>query len=83
MDIRLLDKKKDSWELELKSEDHTLANLLREISWQFGGESAYKLKHPLLGMPRLKVLSKSPKKTLTEASKEIVKLGEQMEKEFE
>ncbi|HDR53462.1 MAG TPA: hypothetical protein ENN60_02195 [archaeon] len=83
MDIKLLNKAPNQWEVELTSEDHTLANLLRELSWQFGGEAAYKLEHPLLGRPRLKVAARNPKKVLTEASAELVNLGRDFEKTFE
>lgn len=78
----MLSKKDNEWEIELTSEDHTLVNLLRELSWENNGEAAYKLKHPLLGLPQLKVIAKNPKTVLEKCSKQIIKLSTDFEKSF-
>ncbi|MBR9681552.1 MAG: DNA-directed RNA polymerase subunit L [Candidatus Altiarchaeota archaeon] len=82
MEVKMLSKKDNEWVVELTSEDHTMANLLRELSWENGGEAAYKLEHPLLGKPQLKVMAKSPKKVLEASSKQMIKMSNDFEKAF-
>ena len=83
MDIKMLSKKDNEWVIELTSEDHTLTNLLRELSWENGGEAAYKLNHPLLGVPQMKVVAKSPKKVLEKTTSQIIKMSKEFGKAFE
>jgi DNA-directed RNA polymerase subunit L len=83
MEVKMLSKKDHEWVVELTSEDHTLANLIRELSWENGGEAAYKLKHPLLGQPQIKLVAKDPKKVLEKTTKQIIKLSKDFEKAFE
>jgi len=83
MDIKMLSKKDKEWVVELTSEDHTLANLLRELSWENGGEAAYRLEHPLVGKPRMKVVARNPKKVLEKTTKQIIRMSKTFEKAFE
>jgi len=82
MKIKILSKKKNSWEFQLLSEDHTLANLIREFSWRHKGEAAYNVKHSLLGEPIVRVSASDPKAVLKAVSKDIVKLSSDVEKAF-
>jgi DNA-directed RNA polymerase subunit L len=82
MDIEVLNKKEGVLEFKLKTEDHTMANLIRELSWKFKGEAAYKVPHPLVGQPVVKIVAEDPKAVLSKVSKEIVKLSEEAEKAF-
>ena len=82
MEIEKLIKKQNVWEFKLKSEDHSLANLIKEISWKFRGEAAYRIDHPLIDFPVVRVIADDPKVVLTKVSKEIVKLANEVEKAF-
>ncbi len=82
MKIKRLSKKKESWEFRLSSEDHTLANLIRELSWKNKGEAVYRVEHPLLGGPVVKVSASNPQAVLRKVAKEIVRLSEAVEKAF-
>ena len=82
MEIEKINKKQNVWEFKLKSEDHTLANLIKEISWKFRGEAAYRVSHPLIDSPVVRVVADDPKVVLTKVSKEIIKLSNEVEKTF-
>ncbi len=82
MEIELVEKKDNRWVILLKSEGHTLANMIRELSWKFGGESAYRIEHPLLARPRVKVVGKDPKGIILKVAKEIQKMAGEVEKAF-
>jgi len=74
MDIKRLAKKDGLLEFQLLSEDHTFANLLRELSWAHRAEATYKVLHPLLGQPIVKIVSTDPKGALDKTAKDISKL---------
>ncbi|MBR9689367.1 MAG: hypothetical protein GOV01_00520 [Candidatus Altiarchaeota archaeon] len=82
MDIKRVSKATGMLEFQLIGEDHTLANLIRELSWSNGAEATYKINHPLLGNPIVKIISKNPKTALQKVSKNIVKLSKDVEKAF-
>jgi DNA-directed RNA polymerase subunit L len=82
MRIRILAKRKNDWEFQLRSEDHTFANLVRELCWENGGEATYKVEHSLLGEPVVRVISPNPGKVLRKVAKDVVKLSEGVEKAF-
>jgi len=82
MKIKRLTKKKGMWEFQLISEDHTLANLVRGLSWRHGGEAAYKVEHPLLGEPIVRVSAVDPKTVLKAVAKDMVKLSSEVEEAF-
>jgi len=76
MEIRIIREEENVLEFELPSEDHTFCNLLVNIlnknpHVRF---AAYKIEHPLIGVPQIIVRTdgiKKPKEVLMEASKEI------------
>ena len=82
MDIKRLSKRQGLWEFQLLSEGHTMANLIRELSWKYKAETVYQEGHPLLGQPVVKVNAPNPQTVLTKVSKEIVKLASDVEKAF-
>ncbi|HDH06945.1 MAG TPA: DNA-directed RNA polymerase subunit L [Thermoproteales archaeon] len=76
MEIRIVKEEENVLEFELPSEDHTFCNLLVNIlnknpHVEF---AAYKIEHPLVGVPRIYVRtdgSVKPREVLVEASKQI------------
>ena len=82
MQIRKLSKKANLWEFQLVSEDHTLANMIKELSWRHKGEAAYKVEHSLLGEPIVRVSASNPKTVLKAVAKDIVKFSTEVEKAF-
>ncbi|HIH26094.1 DNA-directed RNA polymerase subunit L [Candidatus Woesearchaeota archaeon] len=71
MELKVLKEEKNILELEIKGEDHTLANLLRGELWNTDGVelASYNLKHPIVSSPilSLNVNKGKPKKALEEA----------------
>ncbi|MBT4351824.1 DNA-directed RNA polymerase subunit L [archaeon] len=72
MEINVIENKKKRFVFELKGEDHTLCNLLREELWNDKSitVSAYNIAHPLVGIPKIIVETdgkKDPKKALLDA----------------
>lgn len=85
MEINVLDKKKNSLTIEIKGEDHTLCNAIKSELWNDKDTkiSAYDIKHPLVGIPRLKIESKSdPKKALIDAANRLQQSNEKFKKSF-
>ena len=79
MDIKRLSKKDGVWEFQLISEDHTMANLVKELAWSHSAEAAYRVDHPLIGQPTVKVVAKNPKTALDKVAKDIVKLSKSIQ----
>ncbi|MBR9680567.1 MAG: hypothetical protein GOU98_01960 [Candidatus Altiarchaeota archaeon] len=79
MEIKKLSKKDGVWEFQLVSEDHTLANLVKELSWLHKAEAGYRVDHPLIGKPTVKVVAKNPKASLDKVAKDIVKLSKSVQ----
>ncbi|HLC85814.1 MAG TPA: DNA-directed RNA polymerase subunit L [Candidatus Nanoarchaeia archaeon] len=75
MEVNILKEEKNIIEIELKGENHTLANLLRSELWNVEGTdmASYNIKHPIASSPIL-ILQTSkgkPKKTLQDAVNSI------------
>lgn len=72
--------------LIIKIEDsrHTLPNLLRSALWEDPSVTlaAYEKKHPFLGVPRLIIKAKDPKKALFTAIKKAEEDLKKFEAEF-
>lgn len=78
MEINVIEDKKKRFVFELKGEDHTLCNLLREELWNDKSitVSAYNIAHPLVGIPKFIIETdgnKEPKKALLDAVSRIKK----------
>ena len=82
MNIKVMSRGKNKLEIALLDQDHTLANLVRELSWKRGGEAAYEVEHPLTGKPVVKIFADDPKKVLAAAAKDISSLASKVEKAF-
>jgi len=82
MEVKMVKREDRRWEFILESEDHTFANLLRELCWNFGGEAAYRVEHPLLARPKVKVVAEKPQELLLKVTGEIKKLAQGVEKAF-
>lgn len=76
MEIKVLKEDKNSFELEVKGEGHTLCNLLRKQLFDDGGVkfSSYSIKHPLVSDPVVNVHGAAPRKTLIKAAENSRKL---------
>ena len=82
MDIKITSRGKNRLEFTLLDQDHTLANLIRELSWKSGGEAFYEVEHPLTGRPRVTVLAEDPKAVLKKVAGTITTLSSRVEKAF-
>ena len=71
MELLVLKEEKNILELEIKGEDHTLANLLRNELWNVDSVelASYNIKHPIVSSPilSLSVTKSKPKKALEDA----------------
>ncbi len=63
MELVILNETKDSLEFELRGENHTLCNALREALWMIDDTllASYRIQHPLIGNPHFIVKTKSGK----------------------
>ncbi len=83
MDIKALEKKKDRFVIEVRGEDHTLLNLLREKTWKAGAQQAnYMIEHPYLSVPKITVKAKDPKKVLRGAAELVVSEAKEFSRLF-
>lgn len=78
MEINILEDKAKKLVFEIKGEDHTLCNALREELWNDKAitVSAYNIDHPLVGIPKFFVETngdKEPKKALKDAISRLKK----------
>ncbi|MBN2368334.1 DNA-directed RNA polymerase subunit L [Candidatus Woesearchaeota archaeon] len=77
MEFNILEDKKKRLVFELKGEDHTLCNVLREELWNDKSVtvSAYNISHPLIGIPKfiIETDGKDPKKALKDAISRLKK----------
>ena len=78
MEINVLEEKKKKMVFELKGENHTLCNALREELWNDKAVtvSAYNINHPLIGVPKFFVETdgeKEPRKAVKDAISRLKK----------
>jgi len=78
MDIEILEETKNSIHFKLNGEDHTVLNLLKEELWNDKNVkiSAYKMDHPLVGIPEMTVevsQGNEPRKAIADAIKRLDK----------
>lgn len=66
MDVHVLSEEKDYFEVEFVDEGHTLCNFLRQELWENKDVqlASYRIKHPQIGSPILKVQAPKPRKVL-------------------
>lgn len=87
MEIKVLEGKKNRLVIEIKGEGHTFCNALKKELWNDSHVkiAAYKIEHPLVGIPKLIVETdgkEMPKKALTEAAKRLGKLADKFKTTF-
>ena len=82
MEIKVVEDTKNKISVELTSEDHTLANLMRKTLWEDSNIdiAAYRMEHPLTGKPLLMVSTTkgTPKEALQKAAEKIAKRGKEL-----
>ena len=87
MEINILEEKAKRLVFELKGEDHTLCNVLREELWNDKSVTvaAYNISHPLVGIPKFFVEtdgSKEPRKALKDAISRLKKKNSELSKQL-
>ena len=86
MEIKVIEESKDKIVLELSSEDHTFANLLRKVLWEDPNIdlAAYNIDHPLISKPKVMIKMKTgaPKDALKKAAKKIAERANEFGKLF-
>ena len=87
MEINFLEEAKNKIVFELKGEDHTFCNILREELWNDSSVkvAAYNISHPLIGVPKFFLETdskKNPKKALKDAISRLKKKNDELLKEI-
>ncbi len=87
MQVELLHKEKNTWVLGIPDEGHTFLNILRStLNKNKSVEgAAYRIDHPLVGLPELIVETKkkSPKDAFAGAAKELLTTAGDFRSAFE
>jgi DNA-directed RNA polymerase subunit L len=83
MEIRVIEESKNSLVFEIAGVSHGFCNLLKE---ELSGDDsvkavAYRIDHPLIGVPRIKVAGSDPRASVKKAVKRARKMAEEFEKE--
>ena len=78
MEINILEKEKNKLKFEIKGEDNTFSNILRNELWNDKDItlSGYKIEHSLLSEPVFTVESDNPKNSLLDAAKRLTKIND-------
>ena len=87
MELKILEDKKKRLVFELKGEDHTLCNALREELWNDKSVTvaAYNISHPLVGIPKFIIETNgktAPRKALKNAISRLKRRNTELKKEF-
>lgn len=86
MEVNILEEKPKRMVFEIKGEDHTLANALREELWKDESVkvSAYNIDHPLIGVPKMIIETdgKEPRKALKDAISRLKKKNSDLLKQL-
>ena len=69
MDVNIIEDKKRRIVFELKSEDHTFCNILREELWNDKSVkvAVYNISHPLIGIPKFILALATEMPSITES----------------
>ena len=85
MELTILEDKKARFVFELKGEDHTLCNALRQELWNDSKVtvSAYNIRHPLVAIPKfiVETKGKDPKKAVKDAIKRLKERNAELKKQ--
>ncbi len=87
MKVKVIEEKKNRLTIEIKGEGHAFCNALKKELWNDSHVkvAAYKIEHPLVGVPKLMVETdgkEAPKKALTEAAKRLGKVSDTFKSAF-
>ncbi|MEM5798576.1 MAG: DNA-directed RNA polymerase subunit L [Candidatus Aenigmatarchaeota archaeon] len=83
MEIAILEETDNKIVIEVRGEDHTLLNILREACWQEGAEQAsYMIEHPYMSQPKLIVYGKNPRKIVMSAAQAVINLAQEFSTEI-
>jgi len=83
MDLEVIEQTENKLVIEIKGEDHTLLNLLREAAWRAGADqAAYMREHPYLTEPKLIIRGKNPKRILQKAIQLVIDDLKEAKQEF-
>ena len=86
MEVKVLEESKNRIVIEIKGEDHTFCNALKQELWNDKDVkvASYKIDHPLIGVPQFLVETKGkdPKKVLMDAAKRLQKELDKFKKAF-
>ncbi len=84
MEITVVEESKDKLVVEIKGEGHGFVNALKkELNENKNVKAAgYNIDHPLVGVPKLIIHGKEPKKQLAEAAKSLKKQSAEFLKAF-
>tara|TARA_Y100000310_G_scaffold335367_2_gene417239 strand:- start:852 stop:1121 length:270 start_codon:yes stop_codon:yes gene_type:complete len=85
MELNILEESKKRMVFELKGEDHTFCDLLKETLWKVKGVevASYRIEHPLVGVPKFLIETKGiePREALKKALTSIKKQATEFKKE--
>ncbi len=86
MELKIINESKNRLEIEIKGETHTFCNALKSELWNdtHVKAAAYRIEHPLVGVPRLLVETdgkESPRKALAKAVKRLKSQLDKFKKE--
>ena len=87
MELNILEDKKKRLVFEIKGEDHTFCNVLREelTNDEAVSIAAYNVSHPLIGIPKFIIETnndKEPRKALKDALSRLHKKNDSLAKQF-
>ena len=84
MEIKVLQQTKDRLEFEIKGEDHTLCNALKEqlLSDRSVKIATYAVSHPLTAIPKFLIEGTNPKRSLEKAINNLDKIFSELKKSF-
>ncbi len=84
MEIKILEEDKEKLIVEIKGEGHGFVNALKkELNKDKDVKAAgYSINHPLVGVPKLIINGKDPKKKLKDAAKTVKKQADDFLKAF-
>ena len=82
MKIEVLEDEKNTLKIEIH-DNQTLVNLINENLWQQKVDmAAYKIDHPYLSKPVLIIKSKNPKKSLLDATEQVIEDVKELRKKL-
>lgn len=83
MELKIVEKKKNKWKIEVKGESHGFLNLLKEKAWDAKAlQASYMIEHPYLATPKIIVRANKPKTVLADATRMVINESKMFLREF-